>query len=196
LNIFRVLALVYALTLTIVGCALTESEDSSAKEKLKVNLDQVMTEQIVPPARRIKEQVKVALNNEREYTPEELKELTCLARNMYFEAATEGFEGWVAVANATINRVNSPKFPDTICKVVYDKYQFSWTINDRYTKPRDKKLFNNIYSVAKMVYNGVIGDLSEGATYYHATYIKTPYWVKGENLKHTVTIGLHKFYKE
>ena len=42
------------------------------------------------------------------------KHLTCLAKNIYFEAATEPFEGKVAVAQVTINRANSGKFPEDI----------------------------------------------------------------------------------
>ena len=35
------------------------------------------------------------------------KQLDCLTRNIYWEAATEPFEGKVAVAQVTINRVES-----------------------------------------------------------------------------------------
>lgn len=201
---FRIAALLFALGLTVVGCAISEVE----KEEKKANLANIFSESTkntIPvkgadiPESAVTSPVKgsdLPLGPTRIYTDSEKKELTCLARNMYFEAATEGFEGWVAVANTTMNRVKSDKFPNTICKVVYDRYQFSWTIKDRNTKPADKKIYEDIYSVATLVYNNKIGDLSGGATYYHATYIKEPWWVKGEKLVHTVTIGLHKFYRE
>jgi len=66
------------------------------------------------------------------------KQLTCLAKNIYFEARNEPFAGQFAVALVTLNRVNDTAFPDTICKVVYqgihttdgfpkrDRCQFSW----------------------------------------------------------------------
>ena len=62
------------------------------------------------------------------------KQLDCLTRNIYWEAATEPFEGKVAVAQVTINRVASGRFAPDICGVVYQKNviydrvicQFSW----------------------------------------------------------------------
>jgi spore germination cell wall hydrolase CwlJ-like protein len=62
------------------------------------------------------------------------KQLDCLTRNIYWESATEPFEGKVAVAQVTINRVESGKFAPDICGVVYQKNvvydkvicQFSW----------------------------------------------------------------------
>ena len=43
------------------------------------------------------------------------KHLQCMALNIYREAGNEAFEGKVAVAQVTINRVNNPKFPKDIC---------------------------------------------------------------------------------
>ena len=65
-------------------------------------------------------------------------ERECLADNIYFEARNQGFAGWVAVAQVTLNRVRDDRFPNTICEVVKqgltyesgfpirDKCQFSW----------------------------------------------------------------------
>ena len=49
------------------------------------------------------------------------KQLECLARNIYYEAKGEPFEGKVAVAQVTINRMESGLFPNDLCKVVYQK---------------------------------------------------------------------------
>ena len=62
------------------------------------------------------------------------KQLDCLTKNIYNEAATEPFEGKVAVAQVTMNRVDSGKFGKGVCGVVYQKNviyekvicQFSW----------------------------------------------------------------------
>ena len=45
-------------------------------------------------------------------------ERECLADNIYFEARNQGFAGWVAVAQVTLNRVRDDRFPNTICEVV------------------------------------------------------------------------------
>jgi spore germination cell wall hydrolase CwlJ-like protein len=53
------------------------------------------------------------------------KELSCLAHNIYYEAASEPEEGKVAVGLVTINRSNSGNFPTTICGVVNQRTNFS-----------------------------------------------------------------------
>ena len=67
-------------------------------------------------------------------TADRARQLDCLTRNIYWESATEPFEGKVAVAQVTINRVESGRFASDICGVVYQKNvvydkvicQFSW----------------------------------------------------------------------
>jgi len=57
------------------------------------------------------------------------KEIKCLADNIYFEARNESVKGQVAVASVTKNRVKSKHYPNTICKVVWEHRQFSWTLD-------------------------------------------------------------------
>ena len=65
------------------------------------------------------------------------EELTCLAKNIYFEARGENRTGQYAVGLVTLNRLKSKRFPNTICKVVKqakywnnnpvrNKCHFSW----------------------------------------------------------------------
>ena len=42
------------------------------------------------------------------------KEITCLAKNMYFEARNEGTAGVLGVTNVVLNRVKSDLYPNTI----------------------------------------------------------------------------------
>lgn len=51
----------------------------------------------------------------------DVKEVACLARNIFFEAANEPEEGKVAVGLVTINRSQDPRFPSTVCKVIDQK---------------------------------------------------------------------------
>ena len=46
------------------------------------------------------------------------RDLDCLAKNIYYEAASEPEEGKVAVAMVTINRVRDGRFGKSICSVV------------------------------------------------------------------------------
>jgi N-acetylmuramoyl-L-alanine amidase len=51
----------------------------------------------------------------------DLKELQCLARNIFHEAANEPEEGKVAVGLVTLNRVQDERYPDSVCGVVNQK---------------------------------------------------------------------------
>ena len=51
----------------------------------------------------------------------DVKEVACLARNIFFEAANEPEEGKVAVGLVTINRSQDPRFPKTVCGVIDQK---------------------------------------------------------------------------
>lgn len=129
-----------------------------------------------------------------------IKQLECLARNIYYEAGGEPFEGKVAVAQVTINRMESGLFPSDLCNVVYEKNivygkvlcQFSWYCN----KPSGLKLVNNsVYEESMAVAKKVLLEgfrlpsLTE-ALYFHADYIN-PGWKKQRVAK----IGRHIFYK-
>ena len=50
----------------------------------------------------------------------------CLAKNIFHEAGIESDIGKYAVAQVTLNRVASRKYPNSVCKVVLQRYQFSW----------------------------------------------------------------------
>ena len=129
------------------------------------------------------------------------KQLDCLTKNIYWEAATEPFEGKVAVAQVTMNRVDSGRFGNDVCGVVYQKTnyfgkiicQFSWACeNTHKVKPVYAKLYAESEEVAKKVLlEGFrLTSLNE-ALYYHATYV-SPGWRKTRISQ----IGQHIFYKE
>ena len=129
------------------------------------------------------------------------RQLTCLARNIYYESASEPFEGKVAVAQVTLNRASSGKFPADICQVVYQKNrfvektvcQFSWYCNSPSTlKVRNPALYKESMEVAKKVLlEDFRLDGMRDALYYHADYVN-PNWRK----QRIAQIGHHIFYKE
>lgn len=130
-----------------------------------------------------------------------MKQLDCLTRNVYWEAASEPFEGKVGVAQVTMNRVASGKFANSVCGVVYQKNivyekvicQFSWYCeNPGQIRPVHKELWKESEEVAKKVLleNFRLPSL-KGALYYHADYIN-PNW----KLPKIEKIGRHIFYGE
>ena len=119
-------------------------------------------------------------------------EIKCLADNIYFEALTESEAGQVAVANVTMNRVKNPAFPNSVCEVVWEPKQFSWTHDGKSDEPSSKKHYDEVYEIAEAVYYGNIVDITEGATFYHADYVN-PGWAK--SMQRVAKIDTHIFYK-
>jgi len=132
---------------------------------------------------------------------EQTRQLECLTRNIYWEAASEPFEGKVAVAQVTLNRMKSGKFPDSVCGVVYQKNvfyekvvcQFSWYCEgNQKMKPIHKPLWRESEEVAKKVLlEGFRLPGLKNALYYHADYVN-PGW----QLPKIDQIGRHIFYGE
>ena len=129
------------------------------------------------------------------------KELDCLTRNIYWEAASEPLEGKVGVAQVTLNRVESGKFAPTVCGVVYQKNvfyekvvcQFSWFCETTHKiRPIHKPLWKESEEVAKKVLlEGFRLPSLENALFYHADYV-SPGW----KLPRIEKIGRHIFYGE
>ena len=122
-------------------------------------------------------------------------QIDCLAKNIYYEAAYEPKDGWMAVGLVTMNRVKSGNYADDVCGVVYQKtgktYQFSWVGLKNLSKI-NHTVYNDIIEIATLIYmnHDRLKDITGGATFYHANYVK-PGW----KLQRTREIGQHIFYK-
>lgn len=129
------------------------------------------------------------------------KQLECLTRNIYWEAGSEPFEGKVAVAQVTMNRVDSGKFARDICGVVYQKNviydkvvcQFSWFCDgSSKIRPIHPAHWREAEEVAKKVLlEGFRLPSVKNALYFHADYVK-PNWGKPQVAK----FGRHIFYAD
>lgn len=136
----------------------------------------------------------------------EQQEVRCLTHNIYFEARGEPEDGQIAVALVTLNRVESNKFPKTICEVVKERRrttcQFSWwcednlrhaSVNNRFYDPL---LYNEVEQVALNVFldRHQVEDITGGALFYHATYVSR-HKLGRMKIEPTTTIGQHIFYR-
>ena len=127
------------------------------------------------------------------------RQLACLAKNIYYEAGYESFEGKVAVAQVTLNRAASGDFPSDICGVIYQKSviyekvicQFSWYCEQPgKVRPINSEAYAESMAVAKKVLlENFRLDGLKNALYYHADYVN-PQWGKEKVAK----IGRHIFY--
>ena len=140
------------------------------------------------------------------------KEVTCMAKNIFFEAAVESTAGKLAVAHVTLNRVDHKRFPNSVCEVVYegphytgangemypvrDRCQFSWYCDGKGDDPRPGSgLWEDAQELAKYVLlrQEELPDITDGALFYHASYINVP---NGWNKKKVTTkIDTHIFYR-
>lgn len=124
------------------------------------------------------------------------EEMSCLAENIYYEAGKESYEGKLAVAQVTLNRVNSGRFADTVCGVVKQKIngicQFSW-----YCMPvshtKNKYAWEEAEIVARKALTQEVVHAAlaaQNAMFYHNNQVH-PGW----HLRRVATIGNHIFYK-
>ena len=124
------------------------------------------------------------------------KQVLCMAKNLYYEAAMEPYEGKLAVAQVTMNRANhGGPFPSTVCDVVYQKtgrtYQFSW-VGEKVSEVKNKYAWEECLIVArKALTERKLHDTiyKTQAMYYHNTSVN-PAW----KLKYVAKIGNHLFY--
>ena len=133
--------------------------------------------------------------------------LMCLALNTYHEAKNQSMIGQVATAQVVMNRVADSRYPNTVCEVVKQgpkykgsdvpvrhKCQFSWFCDGKSDEPRrDSKEWRMAQEYARIVLSGrIVLDVTEGATHYHATYVK-PSWARTKT--RTTRIESHIFYR-
>jgi spore germination cell wall hydrolase CwlJ-like protein len=126
------------------------------------------------------------------------QQIDCLARNIYYESASEPYEGKLAVAQVTMNRVKSSRFPGSVCSVVYQKSvirdkmvcQFSWTCVDvRAIKINSPRWEESRKVAKKFLIENYTYDKVRQAYYFHGDYIE-PGW----QLRRIAHIGRHIFY--
>ena len=135
------------------------------------------------------------------------QELECMTNNIYFEAALESTAGKLAVAQVTMNRVKSSRYPNTVCTVVKqgrhyengfpvrDRCQFSWYCDGKLDIPSMGKMWGQSREVAVYVLkNTQLLDITDGATHYHADYIDSPRWASVKD--RTMQIDTHIFYNK
>jgi len=132
-----------------------------------------------------------------------MKEISCLARNVYYEARGESRQGQLAVAMVTLNRVENGLFPDSICGVVNERKmsrgemvcQFSWRCESHTNHKKRVHQKHESYQVALdaiIHYEDLTKTLvPEDTLFFHAKHVR-PHW---RNAKQKLArIDNHIFY--
>jgi hypothetical protein len=121
----------------------------------------------------------------------------CLAKAVYFEARGETVKGQFAVAEVILNRVESPRYPKSVCAVVHQGgrggCQFSFTCDGRSDRIREKAAFVKAGKIARLMLDGAPRQLTDGATHFHAKHVR-PRWAY--RFPRTASIGRHLFYRQ
>jgi len=124
------------------------------------------------------------------------REVYSLALMMYHECYSCGTVGMTHVANATLNRVNNPEFPNTVYAVISQRGQYQWFHNHRL---RGKNVFSpvkfpEVMELARHIYNshlnGTRHDTTNGAIFFSSNGVRP-----APRAVNPVRLAGHTFYR-
>lgn len=115
--------------------------------------------------------------------------LTCLALCIYFEARGEPVESQHWVGHVVMNRVATKLFPNTVYSVIFQKYQFSWTIGKKQFVVNEPIAWKKCLEIATNVLHRE-KDITNNALYFLTTALNTSW---SRKLKVRKIIGGMKF---
>ncbi len=112
----------------------------------------------------------------------------CLMRAMYFESIRSSREGLLAVGTVVMNRVESPKFPSSVCAVVGQRKQFAPGVLSR--KIRGNK--EELAKLADAILDGKRHPGVKRAKFFHTAGLRFPY----KNMHYVLVAGGNAFYEK
>ena len=136
--------------------------------------------------------------------PVKADDFDCLVEAVYHEGRSESMIAQLAIANVILTRVESSKYPDSICGVVHqgmywkgnpvrNRCKFSYWCDGKSESMQNIKALLKVSNVAEMALKGVQVKQTVGATYYHANYVM-PFWASNPRFKSVGAVGTHIFY--
>lgn len=189
------LLITLAIVTACAGCAglkkfaETAAQSPAANELQKASATPASGQTKAPPTQQIEPEPRVIQGAPALEVP--TSQENCLALNVYYEAGVEHHIGKLAIANVTINRLNTGRWGDSLCDVVYAASQFSWTATaEKLPKPTGPSWAESRKAARHAIEGKRIESLGK-ALYYHASYV-TPYWRK--QTAKIQQIGRHIFY--
>lgn len=121
------------------------------------------------------------------------QQITCLALNVYHEARSSSQKDQASTAHVVLNRRAMRNYSDTVCGVIWEARQFSWTHDGMSDVPREKNAWLIAQRIAYLVYTENMDDFTSGATHYYAHALVKPRWAYG---MHKQIIGKHTYLKD
>lgn len=121
----------------------------------------------------------------------DVKQIRCMTTAIYHESRGEPLQGQIAVAHVIMNRVNSDRYPDDACEVVYQPNQFSYI--ERARPDYDSHAWKVATREAIMAYLQLTEDETNGAKHYYAHDKVTPFWADSGEV--SFKVAGHTFLK-
>lgn len=119
------------------------------------------------------------------------EEMRCLAVAVYYESKGEPLEGQLAVAQVILNRRDSGRFASSVCGVVYQRGQFSFTWDKRPDRPANSEMWRTAQAIAVIAATDDWREIVPQATHFHARRV-SPGW---NRLQRVSAVGNHVFYR-
>lgn len=118
-----------------------------------------------------------------------LTDRECMTRVMYFESNRSSEDGMLAVGTTVMNRIDSGRYPKTVCGVVGQPNQFAEGALTRSMNPREAE---RVAQVADRVLAGERHAQVGGAMFFHTAGLTFPY----TNMHYTAVAGGNAFYEK
>lgn len=178
----------YAFVLDGTQPSPTHAVDARLSYDFSSQLDDVAEHPAAAPVRG--GSLKALVNASEADTADLDPQLRCLATAVYFESKGEPLEGQLAVAQVILNRVESRRFADSICGVVNQPKQFSFSRNTAVRSgSRD---WRTAVAIARIAQADRWQEIAPDALFFHANYV-APSW--RQNRVKISQVGAHIFYR-
>jgi spore germination cell wall hydrolase CwlJ-like protein len=115
------------------------------------------------------------------------REKECLVRAMYFESNRSSEAGLLSVGTVVMNRVESPRYPETICGVVGAPRQFASGV---LTRPMAARDLPKVEAIAEDILNGRRHEPVGAAKHFHMAGLRFSY----PNMHYMTLAGGNAFY--
>lgn len=115
------------------------------------------------------------------------RERECLVRAMYFESNRSSEAGLLGVGTVVMNRVGSPRYPETICGVVGAPRQFAAGV---LTRPMAARDLPRVEAAAAAILDGKRNEAVGSAKHFHMAGLRFSY----ANMHYVTVAGGNAFY--
>lgn len=179
-NIYKIFILSFTLSFFTICSSFIEPK--AIETNTEINAENIDTN-------NINNDVVEVFNHQQQTLYLTKSDIDLMAKLIYAESRGEPYEGKVAVASVVLNRVTSPKFPNSVKEVIYQPKAFSCVKNGTIVAYPDENCFNAVYDALRG------NDPTNQALYFYNPSTATCSWMKGTEKIDITSIGNHIFFK-